>query len=120
MLEKIKKQNYKRALKEVALSAYSQIKAINNEIATLNIKDPQDAPVDVQNKLRALTLTLTLVNDIIHPAHRISKHLFDESDHKLIDYCMQAHKVAVESKLVDPCNCSQCNESDDFVESDKE
>lgn len=98
----------KQVLTELLLNAYSHIKAVNNEIHALGIKDPQEASADDQNKLRAMTLTLTLINDIIHPAHEISKKILNKSEHPIIDYCIKAQKVAFESKLVDECNCTSC------------
>ena len=108
-----KAKEVKLVLIEILSNGYNHIKAINNEIHALNIKEPQDATPEVQDKLKALTLTLTLVNDLIHPAHKMSKSLFNKCDMPIVDYCIKAQKVAFESKLVDDCYCGSCVEDKD-------
>lgn len=100
----------RKALKDLMLNGYHHIKAINNEIHVLNVKDPNEASDEVKQKLQTLTLTLTLVNDLLHPCHKIAKQLMNKSEHGIVDYAMKAQRIAFESKLVEECFCWSCTE----------
>ena len=109
--------SYKAILTEIMSNGYYHIKAINNEIQALNeimkkegITDPQKASQAQQDQLRALTLTLTLVNDLMHPAHKVSKKLLKKSEGEFINFCINMQKIALTSKLVGECFCSSCKE----------
>lgn len=107
MSNKLSARDYKKALLEVVSNGYYHIQAINNEIQSMKIDDPKKATSEQQDKLKALTLTLTLINDLIHPAHAISKSILKGKD-QLIDYCINMQKIALENKLIDTCFCSSC------------
>lgn len=107
---KVSAKEIRSVMIELLSNGYHHIKAINSEIHTMGIKEPEKASEEDQNKLRALTLTLTLINDLIHPAHKMSKKLLNKCELPIIDYCMKAQKVAFESKLVDECFCNSCKE----------
>jgi len=109
MSVKLTARDYKRVLLDVVSNGYHHIQAINNEIQSMKIQDPKSATQEEQDKLRALTLTMTLVNDLIHPAHKISKSILKGKD-ELVDYCIRMQKIAFENKLIDECFCSSCKE----------
>ena len=111
MVKKYTAKDHKRILLEVISNGYYHIAAINNEIAAMKIDDPTKATPEQKDKLRALTLTLTLINDLIHPAHKASYSLMKEKS-ALIDYCVKAQQVALENKLIDPCFCTECREDE--------
>lgn len=113
MSKKYTSKDYKRVLTEVLTNGFYHIQAINNEIQAMKITDPATASQDDQNKLRALTMTLTLVNDLIHPAHPIS-YACTKVNPELIDYCVNIQKKALEHKLVDKCFCSICSQSNNY------
>ena len=106
---KLTARDYKRVLLDVVSNGYHHVQAINNELQSMKIKDPEKATQEQQDKLRALTLTMTLVNDLIHPAHNISKSILKGKD-ELIDYCVRMQSIAFKNKLVDECFCSSCKE----------
>lgn len=111
MSNKLSARDYKRVLLDVVSNGYHHIQAINNEIQLMKIDDPKNATQAEQDKLRALTLTMTLVNDLIHPAHQISKSILRGKD-ELIDYCIRMQKIAFQNKLIDECYCSSCKEKE--------
>lgn len=111
MSNRLTAKDYKRVLMDVISNGYHHIQAINNEIQQMKIEDPKSATQSEQDKLRALTLTMTLVNDLIHPAHKISKEMLKGKD-ELIDYCMRMQKIAFQNKLIDECYCSVCKSED--------
>lgn len=104
---KLTAKDYKKVLIDVVSNGYHHIQAINNEIQSMKIEDPKKALPGEQDKLRALTLTMTLVNDLIHPAHDISR-TFMKDKIPLIDYCSNMQKIAFDNKLVDECFCGSC------------
>ncbi len=95
-------------LRELMLNSYSHLKALNNEMQSLKIKDPAAASEEQQRTLQALMHTFVLINDLIHPAHEASKKLLYLCDTKFIDFCINAQKVAFETKMVETCPCSSC------------
>lgn len=100
----------KRVMKDIIQNGLYHIAAINNEIQALKIEDPKAASIEDQGKLRALTLTLTLINDLIHPAHKLAYALVPDKK-PLIDYCVKMQELALANKLIDECHCSVCKES---------
>jgi hypothetical protein len=104
----------KRVMKDLIENGLYHIAAINNEIQSLKIEDPKSASVEDQNKLRALTLTLTLINDLIHPAHKLAYALAPEKK-QLIDYCVTMQDMALKNKLIDECHCSACKSGKKIV-----
>jgi hypothetical protein len=98
----------RQLLRELMLNGYSHLKALNNEMQALKITDPATAPEEDQRKLQALMHTFVLINDLIHPAHEAAKRLLHKCDTRFIDYCMNAQRVAFESKMVETCPCSTC------------
>lgn len=114
---KVAPAELRSVLNELLLNGYFHIKAINKEIHEMGITDPKEATAEQQNKLRAMTMTLTLVNDLLHPAHKISKKILPESEWPIVDYCIRAQKHAFELKLIDSCFCTSCKE--DQLEQDK-
>lgn len=109
MTKKYTARDYRRILTDVVTNGYYHIQAINNEIQAMKIADPKDASQSDQDKLRALTLTMTLINDLIHPAHEISRKIVDDKQ-DLINYCVNLQKIAFTNKLIDPCFCSVCKD----------
>lgn len=107
---KIPSKDIRRVFEEIIGAAYNHITCINNEIQKLNIKDVDKASQDDKNKLSALTHTIILINDLIHPAHKISKIMFNKCESTIVDLCIKLQREALDKKLVDECSCSSCKE----------
>lgn len=95
-------------LRELMLNGYSHLRALNNEMQSLKIKDPATATEDQQRQLQAMMHTFVLINDLIHPCHEISKKLLNKCDTRFIDFCMTAQVEAFRAKMVDECPCLAC------------
>lgn len=100
----------KDLLRELTLNGYHHLQCIDKEIKSLDIKDVSSAGEDVKNKLHALTMTFVLINDLLHPIHKISKKLLPKEYLPLIDSYIKRQSISLEQKLIDPCICSSCKE----------
>lgn len=98
---------------EMILNGYYHLQCIDKEILALNVKKVEDATEDQKNKLHALTMTFVLINDLLHPAHKISKKLLKKEYEPLIDSYIRRQQNALEQKLVEPCKCIACGLEDD-------
>ena len=60
------------------------------------------------DRAQMLSHVLTVINDVIHPAHETAMEMFPQSK-GFIEYCMNNQKMAIEKKLINPqCNCHSC------------
>lgn len=96
--------NAEQVLREVLLGAFLHIDSLNKAIDKLTDAEEQ--------RRNLLTLTAVLVNDIIHPAHKICRKYFPGCE-DMIDQFEENQKLAVDNKLVPPCKCSTCESMSD-------
>lgn len=110
MSKKYTAKETREILLDVLCGALEHMEAIKSELIKLNLK--QDGTDDPNNAARAkvLTLTLTCLNDVIHPAHKILYKYFKGAE-DLFDMYVENHKIAVDNKLVPPCKCNSCKDS---------
>ena len=104
---------------DMMLNGYYHLQCIDKEVLALDVKKLEDATQDQKNKLHALTMTFVLINDLLHPAHEISKHLLPKEYEKLIDSYMRRQKDALSNKLVEKCVCKSCGKDDEAKENQK-
>lgn len=117
MANKPSAREIKDTTKELALNGYHILQCVDKEIKDLDIKEVDNATEDQKNKLHALTMTFVLVNDILHPIHKISKKLLPKEYLPLIESYMKRHKISLEQKLIDPCICGSCKEDNEAAAS---
>lgn len=98
---------------EMILNGYYHLQCIDKEILALDVKNLDSATEDQKNKLHALTMTFVLINDLLHPAHKISKKLLKKEYEPLIDSYMRRQETALEQKIVDKCVCSSCQDKNE-------
>ncbi len=115
MTQKKSKNKYtsaqiKRTLEEVLLNGLSQIRCLNNELSKLGVKDPKEATEDQRSQLAALTYTMVLVNDLLHPAYKVAYQILNKCEYPMLDYCVGLQKQSIENKMVDACDCTACKE----------
>lgn len=101
----------KRTLEEVLLNGMSQIRCLNNELSKIGVKDPKDATEEQRSQLAALTYTVVLVNDLLHPAYKVAYEILNKCEHPMLDYCVGLQKQSEENKMVDACECTACKEN---------
>ena len=102
---------------EMILNGYYHLQCIDKEILSLDVKNLESATEDQKNKLHALTMTFVLINDLLHPAHKISKSLLKKEYEPLIDSYMRRQQTALDQKLVEKCTCLACGKEDEVKES---
>lgn len=103
-------KDIKRTLEEVLLNGLSQIRCLNSELSKLGVTNPKDAPEDKRSQLAALTYTIVLVNDLLHPAYKVGYQILNKCEHAMLDYCVGLQKQSEENKMVDECECTSCKE----------
>lgn len=101
---------------EMILNGYYHLQCIDKEILALDVKNLSDATEDQKNKLHALTMTFVLINDLLHPAHKVSKKLLKKEYGSLIDSYMRRQETALAQKLVEKCVCKSCQENNEAEE----
>lgn len=106
-MNKEKRKDYKKVLSEVIEYAYLYLVHIHKDIQDAK-KIEKMTDQDLRN-LDALVHTFDLVNDLIHPAHNISKHLVKMPE-SFIDYIKEMHTKQVKEKNPKQCWCSSCKE----------
>ena len=106
-MKKLRSQDYKAVLSEVTEYAYNYLVHIHKEIQEAK-KNENKTEQDLRN-LDALVHTFDLVNDIIHPAHTISRSIL-KIHPSFIDYVQQMHTGQVKKHNPEPCWCSSCRE----------
>ena len=99
--------DYKRILTEVTEYAYNYMVHIHKEIQ--EVRKIEDKDDQVLRNLDALVHTFDLVNDLIHPAHDVSRKLL-EVHPSFIDYVKKMHVEQVRKHNPEPCWCSSCRE----------
>jgi hypothetical protein len=103
-----KEVNY--ILKSVLGNAYEYIETILQETRKINPDNVDINALSPENKshLRFLNMNLTLVNDIIHPAHKISYQYFNKYG-SMIDWYVQNQQIAFNKKIVPACYAQCCD-----------
>lgn len=91
--------------------SFQHMAAMANELKELditeeNMKDKSPAQIATAQTMSNM---LTIINDVIHPAHDIAVQLFDKDVSQFVDYCIKNQALAIEKKLIsDKCNCYSC------------
>jgi len=110
---KFNKERMTTVIKETVGNGVSHLKAIGDEIVRMNVKDMdayKELGVEDQAHFQKLQFLQHIINDIIHPLHEISLELFKE-DKALFTDLIKRNQSARSSKLLPPCFCSSCSQS---------
>ena len=107
MSKRLSSRDYKRVLSEVTEYAYNYLVHIHKDIQEAK-KVESKTEQDLRN-IDALVHTFDLINDIIHPAHDISRSII-KIHPSFICYIQEMHKAQVKEKNPEPCWCSSCKE----------
>ena len=103
----------KMILSDVVSIAFQHMAAMARELEALkiteeNIKDKTAAEIAT---MQTMSNMLTIINDVIHPAHEIAPQLFDKDVKEFVDYCVKNQALAIEKKLItDTCKCYSCKQ----------
>jgi len=109
MSKKYTAKQYEQIIHSVLCGALEHIEAIKKEITKIGpVTDESDPNLIARAKV--MHLTLTCINDIIHPAHKLLYKLFSETDNvSYFDTLVKNHKLAMERNLLPACYCPDCD-----------
>lgn len=109
MSKKYTAKQYEQIIRDVLCGALEHMEAIKKEIGKIGpIKEDTDPTI--LSRAKVMHLTLTCINDIIHPAHKLLYKMFSGENHdKYFDVLVSNHKLAIEKNLVPPCYCNDCD-----------
>lgn len=98
-------------LSDVMKIAFDHMRSLGLQLKELDIQE-SNVKSKSQDEIRAaetMSHMLTIINDIIHPAHDIAQDLFDKDIHEFVDFCKINQAKAIEKKLIlDQCSCYSC------------
>ncbi len=97
-------------LSDVLCLAFEHMEVLAREIKKLDLTEENmaDKTKEQLDRAQLLSHVLTVINDIIHPAHETAMEMFPDAK-GFIEYCMNNQKMAIEKKLINPqCNCKTC------------
>lgn len=105
--------------RDVLCGAMEHIEAIKTELRKIDlgsglppspeIRDESILDPVALSRAKVLSLTLTCINDIIHPAHKLCYSFFP-SNKEYFDALVRNHALAVSKKMLPPCLCETCKE----------
>lgn len=101
----------KTILSDVLKVAFQHMQGLALELKKLDINESNLKSKSKEKLMAAETMShvLTIINDVIHPAHSVILQLFDKDMQEFVDYCVKNQAFAVEKKLINPkCNCNSC------------
>lgn len=109
MSKKYTLKETRQILRDVLCGAFEHMEAIKLEIKKLGSEEELNQDPNKMARAKVMTLTLTCINDIIHPAHKVCFSLF--KDHKeMLGLYVRNQKIAVDRKMVPECYCGSCRE----------
>lgn len=94
-------------IRDVLCGGLEHMEAIKTELRKFDLKDEKTCDPVILSRAKVLTLTLTCINDIIHPAHKLCYSLFSNNS-EYFDILVKNHKHAFEKKMLPPCFCETC------------
>ncbi len=102
----------KMILKDVVSTAFQHMAALAEQLKEMNITEENIKDKTKEEIMVAQTMgnILTIINDVIHPAHDIAVSLFEDKDiTEFVDYCINNQKRAIDKKLISSvCRCYSC------------
>ncbi len=103
----------KMILADVVSTAFQHMAAMAKELKDLDISEDnlKDKTREQIATAQVMSNMLTIINDVIHPAHDVAVSLFDEDFKEFVDYCVKNQAIAIEKKLItNTCKCYSCKQ----------
>lgn len=98
-------------LRELLNNGFNYMTALSKQITELTKKPEEERTDQDKQNMALMNYQITMINDIIHPAHQACYRLFSGKD-QFIDLCVKNQKLAVEKEIVAPCDCCCCQTED--------
>lgn len=120
MSKKYTAKEMRQILLGIIGGAIEHMESIKAEIKKIGPVTDETDP-NMLARAKVMHLTLTAINDIIHPSHSFCYQAFPDNK-EYFDFLVRQHRVVVEKKMVPPCYCPICEkirkESVDAVKED--
>ncbi len=120
MHKKHSQSHMQQVVRDIVSIAYSHMADIAKELKKLEVTDENYVSLDdeTKKKYNLFSQILTIINDVVHPAHKISLEMFPHAK-EFIDMCILNQKNAVEKHLIsDKCECYECKVGDYLPETE--
>lgn len=102
----------KMILKDVVSTGFQHMAALAEQLKEMNITEENIKDKTKEEIMVAQTMgnILTIINDVLHPAHDVAVSLFEDKDiTEFVNYCIANQQRAIEKKLISPiCKCYSC------------
>lgn len=98
-------------LREVLNNGFNYMTALSKHITEIVKKPDEEKTEQDKQNLALMNYQITMINDIIHPAHQACYRLFSGRD-QFIDLCIKNQKEAIEKQIVAVCDCVTCQTED--------
>lgn len=99
-------------LKDIVSTAFQHMGALAQELKNIDINESnlKDKTPEEIKSAETISHIITIINDVIHPAHDVAVQLFDNIDVKeFVTYCKTNQALAIKKKLISSkCNCNTC------------
>lgn len=89
-------------LRDILSNGYSHMESIIKELKKIESLNVDKLSPEYNNRVRHLTMIMTLLNDVVHPAHKISYRYFKGYE-PMLDVYVKNQAWAFENKLVQDC-----------------
>ncbi len=114
MHKKTSSTHLKRILRDVVSTCFQHMSALAVELKNMDINEDtaKTKTKEEMQVIETMSHILTILNDVIHPAHDIAASNFEEEGKdvtEFVEYCIKNQKLAIEKKLIsDVCKCYSC------------
>lgn len=117
MGKKHKAQELKQIICNILSNGFVTIDLLGRQLRALDMKQEEFQGTELTDRTREarmLISAISLINDTIHPAHKIAHDLFPVSAHPFIEQCVNQHASALKEKMVNPCSCCKTPVANDI------
>lgn len=108
MHKKYSRVQIERVLKDLLNQAGLHMNSLAKEMQEIKLTS-ESSELD-KYKMNSLFACRTILNDVIHPAHKMGLELIPENK-EFIEQCIKFQQEAVDKKLITPakyCRCYEC------------
>lgn len=108
----------KRILRDLLSNCFQHMSALATELKNMEITEESSKTKSKEELqvIETMSHILTILNDVIHPAHDVAVSIFKEEDKdvtEFIEYCKKNQQLAIQKKLISHiCNCYSCGLKD--------
>lgn len=95
-------------VKDILSNAFIHMETLIKELNKLHESDPEKLSPETQGRLATMNAVVTIVNDVVHPAHHLAYGYFKGYD-SMLDMYVKNHKLAIENKVLPECFNKCCD-----------